>query len=636
MMKSGLLLLIATISLCLCSYGQEITKEDILKYGINSITYIDSPGNGKRIEVYNDHGDIIRRTFTSEEGTDETNTEYRYNDSFQLIKSVLFLRGRNQQSSAYFYTNHRLSRMETSTAGNSQNIETYEYDKNGRQTKKVLWGRLGQPYHTTKYVYNDQNLLTSEVTTYHASGKKLKTLYTYNSQGQPVKTVRELMRSVIYTTLQEYNDSGRINSRIDSTSDGDVFAFTYTYGPNGLLTAIHMQGLTTENGKKKPVRSKTTVVIGTGQASRNERMLYIVDSIPVLKDPEAWNPISKEDWADLRVIRDRDSITLLGWVDVDAITYIFTKAYRSRPDSVKRIPLLQQMELINNVWHLHGIPYTGKYIEYYNSGRIMGEGVLAEGKLNGAFISYYPNGQKKFISHYKDGALHGSWKDYYPNGALMQVREYWEGKASQARKEYFINGRLQYEWRVGQLTSYDTAVAYYSTGAIKQTTIFREGQMVYNKKTEDLRNYTGDFYRALKDGDLKEANKAYYKIWKLDSASADTYFKGGMLMLKEFRFDEALAEFSKALEVEPLMMDAFACRVLARLKKYKYASLKPLPKDFREPDLTGEDFTALPYDEQLRACDDLQHARSLGFGQLYANKILPGEVLDQCEKKTSF
>src|SRR3569833_2734898 len=78
---------------------------------------------------------------------------------------------------------------------------------------------------------------------------------------------------------------------------------------------------------------------GTG-----ERMLFVIDSIPLYTDPEPWNPITKADIADLNVVRNRDSIKALGWEDVDAISFIFTKSYRNRPDSLKRIPSLRQME----------------------------------------------------------------------------------------------------------------------------------------------------------------------------------------------------------------------------------------------------------------------------------------------------
>src|SRR3954447_11934962 len=66
-----------------------------------------------------------------------------------------------------------------------------------------------------------------------------------------------------------------------------------------------------------------------GQASGG-RMLFVIDSIPLIDDPEDWNPITQEDIADVAVVRNKDSIMQLGWGQLDGITYIFTKSYRSR------------------------------------------------------------------------------------------------------------------------------------------------------------------------------------------------------------------------------------------------------------------------------------------------------------------
>src|SRR3954469_15987976 len=85
-----------------------------------------------------------------------------------------------------------------------------------------------------------------------------------------------------------------------------------------------------------------------GQAN-NEKMLFIIDSIPLINNPEDWNPITNEDIADITVLRNKDSLKQLGWAQLDGITYIFTKVYRNRPDNQKRIPSLKQMENRNGV-----------------------------------------------------------------------------------------------------------------------------------------------------------------------------------------------------------------------------------------------------------------------------------------------
>src|SRR4051812_37794924 len=85
------------------------------------------------------------------------------------------------------------------------------------------------------------------------------------------------------------------------------------------------------------------LITSFGQAT-SEKMLFIIDSIPLINNPEDWNTITNDNIADIAIVRNKDSLKQLGWAQLDGITYIFTKAYRSRPDSLKRIPSLKQLE----------------------------------------------------------------------------------------------------------------------------------------------------------------------------------------------------------------------------------------------------------------------------------------------------
>jgi hypothetical protein len=48
-------------------------------------------------------------------------------------------------------------------------------------------------------------------------------------------------------------------------------------------------------------------VTSFGQIS-NEKILFVIDSIPILNDPEEWNPIDPTDIADITVVKDKDSL----------------------------------------------------------------------------------------------------------------------------------------------------------------------------------------------------------------------------------------------------------------------------------------------------------------------------------------
>jgi antitoxin component YwqK of YwqJK toxin-antitoxin module len=369
--------------------------------------------------------------------------------------------------------------------------------------------------------------------------------------------------------------------------------------------------------------------VSFGQSS-DEKILYVIDSIPVLKDPEAWNPIMQDDIAEISIIKNKDSLKLLGWADAGAIVYLFTKEYRNRPDNIKRVPSLKQMEMRNGVWYLHDYPYTGKYIDYYNSGKILDEGTLFEGKQDGELIVYYQNGNRKSTTWYKDGVRHGISNYYHTNGKLKETREFKDGRSSSIWKMYFINGQLESEKRLRRETAFDTSILYYSSGKVKQMRLVRNGIMMPDKKIDEVNFYSYRFYQSLRTGDLKEANKSFFKIWKTDSTSSDTYFKEGILMLRENRFDDAINAFNKALETEPFMRESLMNRALARINKYKFPHAKVSSKNSKQVLLTFEDLMAVPTAEQEKVCSDLNQAYYLGFTEINFRRIFSESILNYC------
>ncbi|MCU7551206.1 toxin-antitoxin system YwqK family antitoxin [Chitinophagaceae bacterium LB-8] len=374
------------------------------------------------------------------------------------------------------------------------------------------------------------------------------------------------------------------------------------------------------------------IVTASGQ-SKYHKILYILDSIPLVKYSAPWDPILPEDIADYSVITNRDSLRLLGWKEVDSITYFFTKAYRSRADSVRRIPSLKQMVLKEGVWTLRGIPYSGRYIDYYNNGKIQNEGTLLNGKLDGAQTYYNISGIKILVTNYKNGIMHGLWMDYYPNGSLMRLEECINGKPSGNAKLYFNNGQIKQELRLKKETGYDTSITYYSTGKIRRMALSRTG-VFKEKKEAALTFHTAMFYEYLRTGNLKGANKSFYRIWLIDSASIDTYFKEGLLLSREFRFDEAIAQFDRALTVEPLMPEALEQRVLARIKKYKFENLKTAPQDNKYVIVTLEDFMLMPEAEKAKVCSDLLLASELYPGVNYISRAELGAIFNYCKKQS--
>jgi len=299
---------------------------------------------------------------------------------------------------------------------------------------------------------------------------------------------------------------------------------------------------------------------------------------------------------------------------------------------LKLIPSLKQMEQKNGAWCFKDTPYTGRYIDYYNSGRIMDGGEMTNGILNGEVTVYRKNGKRKTVSHYKNGQLDGAWNEYYPNGSLNSTRNYKDGKPLRGQKDYFINGNLMQEQRLKRKTLYDTMVYYYSTGRIKQMRLYINRFRAPNKKAEDLDYYNSHFFQTLNANQLKDANKYFYQVWLIDSTSSDTHYKEGLLLLKELRFDEAITSFDQAIAIEPLAKEALAYRAIARMKYYKYRNVNVFAKDFKERPLIPPDFLSMPPAERAKVCADLHVANETDWSELYIQRLIPFPVLDLCAK----
>ncbi|MEI9946352.1 MAG: tetratricopeptide repeat protein [Chitinophagaceae bacterium] len=342
------------------------------------------------------------------------------------------------------------------------------------------------------------------------------------------------------------------------------------------------------------------------QPSAN-KILFVIDSIPVITDPEEWNEITNEDIADARAMNNKDSLKLLGFGRFEGVTFIFTKEYRNRPDSLKRIPSLKQMELKEGVWQLKGVPYSGKYIDYYNSGRKMAEGMLADGKLNGEVKVLFQNGGIKSVNHYKDGLVHGSLMEYYKSGALKQKREYTDGKSDGVWESFFPNGSYEVKGKARPGNGTDTSYEYYSTGKIKKISIIKNGEAVKDPVIDNINYLQTKVYESFRNKQTKQALKYLDKILELDSLNETAHFYWGEILVQSSHYDEAIEEYDKALKIEPLYKTALMNRAFARIKKYEVMNEKALRKNKTSPSAITND-APVPKGEQEKICTDLRRA----------------------------
>jgi tetratricopeptide (TPR) repeat protein len=342
------------------------------------------------------------------------------------------------------------------------------------------------------------------------------------------------------------------------------------------------------------------------------KVAYVVDSIAVVDDPEKGDDILDDDISDLHIIGNKDSLKLLGYERFDAVSYIFTKAYRGRPDSIKIIPSTKNMERKEGLWLFHGTPYTGRIINYYYSGRKQAEGYLANGKVSGMDILYYQNGHKSMEREYKEGKPDGIEKEYYLDGSLRQEGRYIAGKEEGEWKSYFPNGQVKLfdHYRAGDLV--DSAIRYYSNGIVRDRVLIKNGKVIADPRLAKIRQLMARSAEKDKEGDRTSAIEYATRVIQSDSTYADAYFSRGTLELNDWRFDEAIADLNKALIIEPFMEVALTNRAFARIRKYQLSTSRPLSKNKDVEIRTSPDKVDIPTAVKEQICNDLRKAVVLG------------------------
>ncbi|MES1218145.1 MAG: tetratricopeptide repeat protein [Bacteroidota bacterium] len=365
-----------------------------------------------------------------------------------------------------------------------------------------------------------------------------------------------------------------------------------------------------------------------GQAI-SENVIYIVDSIPVVEDPEEGNEIIEADIEDITVVKNKDSLRLLGYEKFDGAIYIFTKEYRKRSEDLKRIPSSKQMEKKDGVWYFRGNLYSGKFIDYYYSGRKQGEGTFQNGKAEGYRIMYYQNGQLSMERFYRNGIENGLEKEYYEDGTLEQKGEFVNGKEDGVWEMYFPNGQVKQRSTFKDGNIEGETIVYYSTGKILAVEVTKNGKTTPDKRLEKINQAMNKGHASNKEGDYKTAIKNYSRAIEFDSANAEAYFSRGTVKLNDFKFDEAILDFDEALKFEPYFERALSNRAFARIRKYQFGSSRKLSENNGVTVMASKDDPGIPENELTIICNDLKQAIFLGD----RGKMIMEAVAEFCTPK---
>jgi len=326
-------------------------------------------------------------------------------------------------------------------------------------------------------------------------------------------------------------------------------------------------------------------------AKKEESILYVVDSIPIINDPdESSGTLKNEDVDHLQVVTNPEQIKARGYTDIDKIIFITTKEFTKRPEEIKKIPTTKQMERKDGVWYLKNstTPYSGRFIDYFLNGKIAGEGTLKDGIADGTRTVYYENGNKSFFRIYVNGVANGYSEEYFPDGKLKQKGSFKDGKDD------------------------GTWIEYYSTGGIKRQTNFKNTEPDMSKDEKKFYDLQNKAVELIQGEDYKGAIKKLDEAEKLYSKYADLYFYRGTAKLDNFDFDNAVLDFDKAIELEPMYMEALANRAFARIRKYEFKDSRTLTANSNVTVMATKSKVEIPADEKVKICSDLNKSVELG------------------------
>lgn len=364
--------------------------------------------------------------------------------------------------------------------------------------------------------------------------------------------------------------------------------------------------------------------------NKNENVIYVIDNVKVINDPERGNEINNDDIADVNVIKNKDSLKKKGLENFDSAIFIYTKEFRKRSDELKKIPTTKNMEMQNgNIWYLNDKIYSGKFIDYYYSGRIQGEGNLLNGKLDGLRKIYFQNGKLSVERNYKNSIPNGLEQEYYEDGSLKQKGEFISGKEEGVWEMYFPNGQVKQHTIFQNGKMIEESKTFFSNGNIDRTEKIVDDKILPDPKFAEINSQMRKANEDYKNGEEKSAIKTLSKIIETNPTYKDAYFSRGTMLLNQMKFDESIKDFDKAIEIEPYYEFALANRAFARIRKYELGGNRELMKNSEVTVLAGKNNANITEDERQKICSDLKMAIFLGD----ENEMIY-EALDKyCTKK---
>jgi hypothetical protein len=238
-LKSNIFFILLSLFLVKLTVGQAISKSEIVKFKIKSITAIGPHGEIESTRFYNDKGDLIKDFWVKQNDQFQNERELFYNDYSQLIEERTYTAsGVISMDSKYYYNDkNQLFKKEYISLDKVSATLVCDYDGKGNKISETETSATGSK-EFTKYKYDDKNFLIQEDKSYNTTGKDESTKFKYNDKGQVIeKKIKLYLLNANIKLTYSYNDIGRLTKVFEKSSNGVSSTNLFDYNDKGLLVS---------------------------------------------------------------------------------------------------------------------------------------------------------------------------------------------------------------------------------------------------------------------------------------------------------------------------------------------------------------------------------------------------------------
>lgn len=274
----------------------------------------------------------------------------------------------------------------------------------------------------------------------------------------------------------------------------------------------------------------------------SSQVVFLLDGYRV--SSEVFKQLDPQDLDSIYVCKEAEGMKKMGYEGIGGIVEMMTKAYKSRPDSLRQIPRLKDLTEEDGRYYRDGQPYTSVFIEYYLSG--------------------IPKMRGKMRNGYKEGCI----ESFYPDG-MIQKQEFWEnGKQTGAFATWYIDGSPRCLYLNTGSPKDLKKVCKYSDGRVKYVAWPVENGWKYEKNWEEVQKLLKSGRLFMEEGKSEEAEKAFTEAIRLNDGCAEAYYYRALVYSDSVDIEKSLKDIDIAITLDPARLEWYKDRAFYRVRKY--------------------------------------------------------------------